>query len=130
MCYVCSITFTLKKEGFGGGGSRTLQFKQAPNVGNFPTIKPSGKSCNITIQPGLPSSTRKFHSIFMYQCYSFTTVAPGFHSNSVRRPRHGTGASYLQQQHQKTNTGGRSGNQRSVCYHPPSHVTHHHYSGK
>ncbi|XP_065909782.1 unconventional myosin-Ie-like [Dysidea avara] len=91
-----NVTFTLKKEGFGGGGSRTLQFKQVPNVGDFPTIKASGKTCNITIQPGLPSST-----------------PPGFHSSSVRRPRQGTGTSYLQQQHKNTNTGGRSGNQRS-----------------
>ena len=57
--YFVSITYTLKKEGFGGGGTRTLQFKQVQGAGDFPTIKPSGKSCIITIQPGLPSSTRK-----------------------------------------------------------------------
>ena len=53
-----------------------------------------------------------------YHSYNVTTTAPGFHSNSIRRPRQGTGSSYLQQQNQRTNTGGRS-SQRSVSVHMP-----------
>lgn len=96
---IVSITYTLKKEGFGGGGTRALQFKQVQGVGDFPTIKPSGKSCIITIQPGLPSNTRKFGRFSSNVKLNVTVcAAPGFHSGSVRKPRQGTGTRYLQQQ--------------------------------
>ena len=45
----------MKKEGFGGGGSRMLQFHQGQ--GEVPLLKSSGKTLNISIGPGLPSST-------------------------------------------------------------------------
>ena len=51
----CSITFTVKKEGFGGGGSRVLQFQQGHS--DAPVLKPSGKTLNISIGQGLPSNT-------------------------------------------------------------------------
>ena len=45
----------MKKEGFGGGGSRMLQFTQGHSEVTF--LKPSGKTLNVSIGPGLPSST-------------------------------------------------------------------------
>ena len=47
----------MKKEGFGGGGSRMLQFHQGQ--GDAALLKPSGKTLNVTIGHGLPSNTRK-----------------------------------------------------------------------
>lgn len=56
-----SINFTVKKEGFGGGGTRTLQFNQVPSRGEVPLLKPSGKALSISIGPGLPSNTTPSH---------------------------------------------------------------------
>ena len=44
-----STTFTVKKEGFGGGGSRVLQFQQGH--GDTTLMKPSGRSLNVTVGP-------------------------------------------------------------------------------
>lgn len=55
---VCSLQFLVKKEGFGGGGSRMLQFHQGQ--GDVPLLKSSGKTLNISIGPGLPSSTSEW----------------------------------------------------------------------
>ena len=52
-----SIQFLVKKEGFGGGGSRMVQFHQGQ--GDVTLLKPSGRTLNVTIGPGLPSSTSK-----------------------------------------------------------------------
>ena len=52
---LCSLQFLVKKEGFGGGGSRMLQFHQGQ--GDCSLLKPSGKTLNVTIGPGLPSNT-------------------------------------------------------------------------
>lgn len=73
-----SLNFTVKKEGFGGGGSRGIKFIKG-HVGNFPVTKPSGKTLLVTIGEGLPSNT-----------------PPGVHHHY--RSRLGSGASYLQQQ--------------------------------
>jgi len=54
-----SITVTVKKdkwEKFGGGGVRTLQFNKG--TGDFPLLKPSGKTLNISIGPGLPPDSK------------------------------------------------------------------------
>ena len=53
--FLCSLQFLVKKEGFGGGGSRMLQFHQGQS--ECAVLKSSGKTLNITIGPGLPSST-------------------------------------------------------------------------
>lgn len=53
-----------KWEKFGGGGSRSIQFTKGN--GDFPILKPSGKTLNISIGPGLPpdSSNLNFsHSL-------------------------------------------------------------------
>lgn len=52
-----SLQFQVKKEGFGGGGSRMLQFHQGQ--GDHPLLKSSGRTLNVTIGPGLPSNTSK-----------------------------------------------------------------------
>ncbi len=56
---VCSLSlqFLVKKEGFGGGGTRNLHFHQGQT--EYAMLKASGKTLNISIAPGLPSSTRK-----------------------------------------------------------------------
>lgn len=50
----------LKKENWGflsGGGSRQVLFVQGQ--GNVPVLKPSSKSLQVSIGPGLPKNTRK-----------------------------------------------------------------------
>jgi len=54
-CFAPSLQFLVKKEGFGGGGSRMLQFHQGH--GDVALLKPSGRTLNVTIGAGLPSST-------------------------------------------------------------------------
>jgi myosin-1 len=53
------LTFTVKKEGFGGGGTRQLQFSNS-GQGETAFIKPSGKTLNVTVGPGLPPSTSMY----------------------------------------------------------------------
>eukprot|EP00047_Mylnosiga_fluctuans_P003550 m.229694 g.229694 ORF g.229694 m.229694 type:complete len:1076 (-) comp11945_c0_seq1:83-3310(-) len=48
-----SIDFTLKKEGWGGGGTRTLCFE----TGSAFQIKPSGKKMVISVPQGLPKNS-------------------------------------------------------------------------
>lgn len=60
------LEMKLKKENWGflsGGGSRQVLFVQGQ--GNMPALKPSSKSLEVSIGPGLPKNTRKCH------CYSF-----------------------------------------------------------
>jgi len=52
-----SITVAVKKEGWGGGGTRTLTF--APGDSDFPALKPAGKTLNVSIARGLPKDTSK-----------------------------------------------------------------------
>lgn len=52
-----SITVTVKKEGWGGGGTRTLSF--SPGDADFPVFKPAGKTLNVSIGRGLPKDTSK-----------------------------------------------------------------------
>lgn len=56
----CRLSFLVKKEGFGGGGTRYLQFHQTQ--GDVALLKPSGKTLHVSIGPGLPNNTRKRHS--------------------------------------------------------------------
>ena len=64
---VHSLTFTVKKEGFGGGGSRQLQFNNS-GQGDVAFVKPSGKTLNITVGPGLPPSTSRRNSTCACVC--------------------------------------------------------------
>lgn len=47
----------MKKEGWGGGGTRTISFSSGNS--DFAVLKPSGKSLNVSISPGLPKDTSK-----------------------------------------------------------------------
>lgn len=56
-----SITVTLKKEEFDwrGGNTRNIQFFQSG--GDSPFLKVSGKTLQVSIGPGLPSSTSQLY---------------------------------------------------------------------
>ena len=56
----CSLQFSVKKEGFGGGGTRNLTFHQGNS--DFAMLKSSGKTLNVSIGPGLPSNTREYQT--------------------------------------------------------------------
>ncbi|KAJ0032744.1 hypothetical protein NQD34_002825 [Periophthalmus magnuspinnatus] len=50
------LEFRLKKEGWGGGGSRVLMFQRGS--GDMSQLKPGGKTLTITIGDGLPKSSK------------------------------------------------------------------------
>uniref|UniRef100_A0A3P9KTX2 Osteoclast-stimulating factor 1 n=1 Tax=Oryzias latipes TaxID=8090 RepID=A0A3P9KTX2_ORYLA len=50
------LEFRVKKEGWGGGGSRVVVFQRG--TGNVAQIKPAGKTLTITIGDGLPKSSK------------------------------------------------------------------------
>ncbi|XP_023810066.1 unconventional myosin-If [Oryzias latipes] len=50
------LEFRVKKEGWGGGGSRVLVFQRG--TGNVAQIKSAGKTLTITIGDGLPKSSK------------------------------------------------------------------------
>ena len=53
-----SLAVAVKKEGFGGGGTRTIKFIRGQNSKvTFPILKTSGKTLIVTIGEGLPSDT-------------------------------------------------------------------------
>ncbi|XP_011149340.1 unconventional myosin-Ie [Harpegnathos saltator] len=52
-----NLEFKVKKEGWGGGGMRQLKFTQL-DYGDREILKSSGKILNISIGPGLPSTTK------------------------------------------------------------------------
>ena len=53
------IEFPVKKEGWGGGGSRVIKFHRLPQPCDIAVLKPSGKTLNVSIGPGLPKDSRK-----------------------------------------------------------------------
>ena len=67
----CRLSFTVKKEGFGGGGTRYLQFHQTQ--GDVALLKPSGKTLHVSIGPGLPNNTRKRRSHIVHNA-SYTVA--------------------------------------------------------
>ncbi|TMS20141.1 Unconventional myosin-If [Larimichthys crocea] len=50
------IEFRVKKEGWGGGGSRLVVFQRGQ--GDLPQLKPGGKTLTITVGDGLPKSSK------------------------------------------------------------------------
>ena len=52
---VLRLEFPVKKEGWGGGGSRTAKF--VTGSGDRMKLKPSGKTLTVSIGPGLPASS-------------------------------------------------------------------------
>lgn len=77
---VLRLEMKLKKENWGflsGGGSRQLVFLQGQ--GNVATLKPSSKSLQVSIGPGLPKNTRKCRGYSFFQkllCFFYLTNVP------------------------------------------------------
>lgn len=51
------MEFKVKKEGWGGGGSRVVTFQSGP--GDLAQLKTEGKTLTIAIGNGLPKSSSK-----------------------------------------------------------------------
>ncbi|XP_072457027.1 unconventional myosin-If isoform X2 [Notamacropus eugenii] len=51
-----TLQFRVKKEGWGGGGSRTITFSRGP--GEVATLKASGKTLMVSISDGLPKNSK------------------------------------------------------------------------
>lgn len=58
MYFLHSLEFKVKKEGWGGGGTRQVKFSQI-DYGDREILKPNGKVLNVWIGPGLPNTTSK-----------------------------------------------------------------------
>ena len=52
----------MKKEGWGGGGTRVLKFQQGQS--DLMMLKSSGKMATVSIGPGLPKDSRQYHSVW------------------------------------------------------------------
>ena len=52
----------MKKEGWGGGGTRQVNFESS-GIFDIAILKPSGKVLTVTIGPGLPSNSSEFFII-------------------------------------------------------------------
>lgn len=55
------LEMKLKKENWGflsGGGSRQVMFVQGQ--GDMPILKPTSKSLQVSVGPGLPKNTREY----------------------------------------------------------------------
>ena len=48
----------VKKEGWGGGGTRVIQFERG--MGDLAVTKASGKTLTVTIGAGLDKTSREF----------------------------------------------------------------------
>ncbi|XP_068688023.1 unconventional myosin-Ie-like isoform X1 [Montipora foliosa] len=70
-----SITVAVKKEGWGGGGTRILNFTSGDS--DFPLLKPSGKTLNVSIGRGLPKDTRPGTKISKSSSSKPRRAAPG-----------------------------------------------------
>lgn len=57
-----SLEFKVKKEGWGGGGTRHVKFTQT-DYGDKEILKMSGKILSVSIGPGLPSTSSKFQLV-------------------------------------------------------------------
>jgi hypothetical protein len=59
--FLYRLKFTVKKEGWGGGGQREVRFVRGQS--DMAVLKSSGKTVTITIGPGLPKdSSESFFS--------------------------------------------------------------------
>lgn len=58
-----SLEFSVKKEGWGGGGTRQLRFMRGQ--GDQAVLKPSGKTLSVSIGPGLPKDSSKFSLAYL-----------------------------------------------------------------
>lgn len=56
------LEFRVKKEGWGGGGTRIVVFQKGP--GDVAQLKPGGKTLSVTIGDGLPKSSKPTRKSF------------------------------------------------------------------
>lgn len=56
--FLFRLEFRVKKEGWGGGGSRVVAFQRGQ--GDLAQLKPGGKSLNVIIGDGLPKNSSRF----------------------------------------------------------------------
>ncbi|XP_012234244.1 unconventional myosin-Ie-like [Linepithema humile] len=70
------LEFKVKKEGWGGGGTRQIKFTQT-DYGDKEILRPSGKILNISIGPGLPNTTKP---------NSDRPMPIRLHNNNITRP--------------------------------------------
>jgi hypothetical protein len=59
---LCRIEFQVKKEGFGGGGTKILKFVSGPS--DEMQLKASGKVLTVAIRPGLPKNSSEYQRFF------------------------------------------------------------------
>ncbi|XP_078489929.1 unconventional myosin-Ie isoform X1 [Ciona intestinalis] len=52
----CRVEFSVKKEGWGGGGTRHVNFTSG--AGDVPQLKPSSKVLGVSVGPGLPKNSK------------------------------------------------------------------------
>ncbi|XP_020366612.1 unconventional myosin-If [Rhincodon typus] len=69
-----SIQFKIKKEGWGGGGTRNLIFTRGQ--GDMVVLKPAGKTLNISIGDGLPKNSKPTRKGVVAQSRRFTKGTP------------------------------------------------------
>ncbi|XP_053405072.1 unconventional myosin-Ie-like [Mercenaria mercenaria] len=65
-----SLDFAVKKEGWGGGGSRMIKFVRGQ--GDQPVLKISGKTLTVSVGSGLPKDSRPRRTV-----HSISNGAPG-----------------------------------------------------
>lgn len=75
------LEFRVKKEGWGGGGSRMVVFQRGQ--GDLAQLKPGGKTLNITIGDGLPKSSSKLQEIITKYSLEIirSTIRQNFRAN-------------------------------------------------
>lgn len=59
-----SLDFAVKKEGWGGGGSRMIKF--ARGQGDVPVLKVSGKTLTVSVGSGLPKDSSMFICFYKF----------------------------------------------------------------
>lgn len=53
------MEFRIKKEGWGGGSSRTIKWNKIGEIGDISQLKSSGRTLQVNVGTGLPSNTSK-----------------------------------------------------------------------
>uniref|UniRef100_A0A8C3AU08 Osteoclast-stimulating factor 1 n=1 Tax=Cyclopterus lumpus TaxID=8103 RepID=A0A8C3AU08_CYCLU len=122
------LEFRVKKEGWGGGGSRVVVFQRGQ--GDLAQLKPGGKTLAITVGDGLPKSSTNFSRALPNQPSNVTNPFPHKHGRppSSAPPKLGSQRAPRVQAHYQANQGnmdflnvpdqGMSG-KRSISQRPP-----------
>uniref|UniRef100_A0AAR2IMN9 Osteoclast-stimulating factor 1 n=1 Tax=Pygocentrus nattereri TaxID=42514 RepID=A0AAR2IMN9_PYGNA len=88
-----TLEMKLKKESWGpwsAGGSRQVQFIQGQ--GDATVLRPSNKMLQVSIGPGLPKNSRKYHyTPLQRMLYAYPKGQSGAHRQSTNRPPPGGG---------------------------------------